>query len=620
MKMKQALCAVAAMLVLIAANLNAETRDTLSNRSTDATVKARPDATKPAGTGITVQLVIIGSSAQWLELGQASATVQGCSWTGPKGSGTATGIQAIDTRVPGSGEGGIGTAENGTSWVTWAPYGGTCAITTGATTTINMFLNTDSVIGNRCYFAAPRCQMYVASSLAGTAGQGTLTGFTDTPLPSVVQAALNNALVNVAATDIRPEDAKFASLRMFTNCGSPVVTGSQYLGLGYATSTTGVGTTIAESTVAKASPGTFHVFDFNLMGNDPITNDALPGIYTVTPLGAVPIVVLVNPSDDSGFGSLLVSNINRATLAGYLDGTYGRTSDIYPSTTGTTNSGIASTVFVREPLSGTYNTMEYAIPNSVELKTSQDLGLAAVAANGGTTGTTVPAAYCNGNSWLAAQNPLNETPTSLSPHRKVSSSNPNPGRFRAIGTGDEIAAVLANEDSLGYGFWSAANFAGATPTNAKYLTVDGIDPIQQNWVDGLVPTSGNGLLGNVTLAHVKDGSYPIWSVLRLVSDPSLAGAGEPVNVLVNEAAAFLSPAQPDFVHASTLQIVRSHFSPPGVSYPCFGTGAANDQPATGTGTLQECGGDVGGLVYSIGADIDYDYDTGNDWGNIGQRQ
>jgi hypothetical protein len=29
---------------------------------------------------------------------------------------------------------------------------------------------------------------------------------------------------------------------------------------------------------------------------------------------------------------------------------------------------------------------------------------------------------------------------------------------------------------------------------------------------------------------------------------------------------------------------------------------------------------VGGLVYSIGADIDYDYDTGNDWGNIGQRQ
>jgi len=601
MKMRQVVIAVAAMLVCVAGNLNAATVRPVANHIRETPERAHALTTWSPGLNV----IAIGSSALWLELGQASATSQGCSWTAAKGT-----VNAVDSRVGAA----PGTIEKGATWVTWTPGTGTCASPAGGFA-VNAELNTDSVIGNRCYFANPRCTISVPAAQVGVAGQNSLTGITDYALPAAVQTALNGASFNAAATDIRPEDAKFASLRLFTACGTPIVAGSQYLGLGYQTATPGVGTTIAEAPLSGS--GTFHVFDFNLSGTDPITGNALPGSFIVTPVGAVPILVFVNPSDEAGFGSLLVSNVNRAVLAGFLDGSYGRVADINTQTAPGGSTGIASTVFIREPLSGTYNTMEYSIPNSVELKSSQDLGLAAVAANGGTSGTVAPAAYCNSATWSATMNPLVETATSLS--RSVSSSNPNPGRYRSIGTGDEVAAVLANQDSLGYAFWSAANFAKATATTGKYLTVDGVDPIQENWVDGLIPTSGNGLLGNVTMAHVKDGTYPIWSILRLVSDPSVS---TPVNNLVTAAAAFISPTQPDFVHASQLTIVRSHFAPPGVNFPsCGGTGgAANGQPANGTGTVKECGGDVGGLVYGIGSDVDYNTDTVSQFGNIGQRQ
>jgi len=607
MKMKQALTTiVAAMLVFVAVNLNAASGPVTGHpigRSSTSGHNASGNASGP-----TVQVLAIGSSALWLELGQASAASQGCSWTIAKGT-----VQAIDSRVGTA----PGTAENGAVWVTWSAGGGTCS-TPGSTSLINAYINTDSVIGNRCYFASPRCTMNLPIAEVGVNGANQLTGVTDVALPASIQTALNGAFFNTAATDIRPEDAKFATLRLLTPCGTAITNGgsaTQYLGLGYASGTTGVGNSIKEA--ALSGSGSFHIFDFNLTGTDPITNAPIPAAYTVTSVGAAPIVVFVNPSDEAGFGSLLVSNINRATLAGFLDGTYGRTSDAIPQTAAGGSTGIASTVFLREPLSGTYNTMEYSVPNSVELQSSQDLGMAAVIANGGTTGKIEPAAYCSGTAWSSAMNPLVETASSLG--RLVGSSNPNPGRYRSIGTGDEVAAVLANQDSLGYAFWSAANFAKATATSGKYLTVDGVDPIQENWVDGLIPTSGNQLLGNVTMAHVKDGSYPIWSILRLVSDPSNSSA---ISALTSAAAAFLTPNQPDFVHASQLTVVRSHFAPPSVTFPCYGTalGTAAGQPANGTGTVLECGGDVGGHVYGIGADKDYNADTLSQFGNIGQRQ
>ena len=576
MKMKHALIGVAAILTFAAANLKAQT----------------------------VVFAEAGSSAIYEELGQASANTAGCVWTGAKGT-----IFVEDTRVSGN------PTENGTSWITWTIGNGTSCSSPGTTSTINVGLNIDSVIGNRCFFAKPRCTFGVTGT--PTSGQNALPGFTDTNLPTSIAAAVAGASVNTAATDIRPEDAKFASLRMFTPCGTAINSGgnpTQYLGLGYQTGVAGVGTAVQQEALPGGVAAThFNVFDFNLMGTDPINGSALPGTYAVTAVGAVPIVVFVNPQNEAGFGSLLVQNIDRATLAGYLDGTYGRTADLITQVPGASG---GATVYMREPLSGTYNTMEYAIPNSLELQTSQDLGLAAVAANGGTSGTVVPPAYCNGATWSSSQNPLVETYSSLGRSGVTSG-----GRIRAIGTGNQVKAVLNTSDSLGYSFWSAANFANATASNAKYLTVDGIDPIQQNWVDGLVPTSGNELLGNVTMAHVKDGSYPIFAIERIVSDPSGPGYNATV-ALAASAVKFLSPTQPDFVHITQLAIVRSHFAPPGVTFPCASPGTAStpSNGGAGTGSTPECGGDVGGLVYSLQADSDYILDSGAAGGNTGRRQ
>jgi hypothetical protein len=567
MKMRHALLGVAAMVVFAAANVNAQT----------------------------VQLAAIGSSALYLELGQSAASQLGCSWT----TNTKTVIQPKDSRVGG------GTLESTTAWVAWSPGSGSCSAP-GSNSVIYTDLSSDSVIGNRCFFAVPRCTLVVTGA-AGTAGANALPGFTDTTMPTSIANALSGASINAATTDIRPEDAKFATTRALTACGTAVATGSQYLGLGYQTSTTGVGTAIQGSTHQSAGSGSsFNVFDFNLMGDDPITGEATPGSFAVTPVGATPVVVVVNPANESGFGSLEVTNVDRGTLAGFLDGTLGRTSDIFPQTYNAASEN-GATVYLREPVSGTYNTMEYAIPNNVENKSSQEIGLATLAANTG--GLPFPPYHCSGANWDAAQNPLNENDTAL---RGTSSTS---GRWRAIGTGNELKAVQATTDSLGYAFWSAANFSGATAVNDKYLTVDGIDPIQQNWVDGLVPTSGNGLLGNVTLAHVKDGSYPIWSILRIVSATSGTGFTA-VQAIVADAANFLSPTQPDFVPLSALTIVRSHFAPPTVNFPSSGTNVA----ANGTGSDAEAGGDVGGVVLTLQADGDYNSDNGVATGITGRRQ
>jgi len=566
-----------------------------------------------AATHANAQVVIAGSSALYLEAGQASAASQGCAW-----DTSSKDFNLVDSRIPAS--------DAAAAWITWKPGTGTCAspnLPSPVGTAVIAYINTDSTVGNRCFFAVPRCTVTNGNSngtiSAGNGGSSSLGSIvTETPLPANVLAAVvgtgsGGASVSVAATDIRPEDAKFATLRALTGCGTPVTAGSQYLGLGYTNGNTITG---AGSIIQGGTGGSFNVGNFNLMGTDPITSGALPaGGFVVTQMGATSVVVFVNPGNTGGFGSLQDANITRATLAGYLDGTYGRTDDMIPAGSGT---GAGSIVVLREPLSGTYNTMEYAIPNSVENQSSQDVGLAALNAfnnqvnfppfNCTAVGGT-PSVGTNGNQSASSgtANPLLETDSR--------SGSITSYRVRAIGTGNMVKAVLATKDSLGYAFWSAANFANATAGNAKYLTVDGIDPIQETWSDGLIPTSGNDLLGNVTLAHIKDGTYPIWSILRLVSDPSGSNGYTVATGLQTAIANFLSPSQPDFVPLPQLGVVRSHFAPPTVSFP-----GNSGVPSNGTGTTVEAGGDVAGLVYSKVSDADYNSDNGVTTGNTGHRQ
>ena len=547
-----------------------------------------------AATRAHSQVVISGSSALYLEAGQASYAAQGCAWT------TSSKIFTLTDHRSGSG-GSVNVTDTGTAWITWTPSTpGNCSTIVANTEVV--YVSTDSTVGNRCFFARPQCTL-TTTATANQAGNNQLPGVGDSALPAAAITDISGQPTTVSATDIRPEDAAFATERALTGCGFPVA-GSKYLGLGYTS-----GSQINGSTFQSAGGGSsFNVANFALTGNDPYTGTATPSSWTVTPVGATSAVVFVNPGNATGFGSLLAFNIDRAVLAGFLDGTYGRPQDLFPqgfSSTGTSG----SVVYIREPLSGTFNTVEYAIPNSVEGLTSQEVGQASLSTI--TTGNLYPAFNCTNttpsttNTWLASQNPLNE---------KDSRGSNFSYRERAIGTGNEVKAVLATPDSLGYAFWSGANFSAATASTAKYLTVDGIDPIQETWSDGVVPTSGNGLLGNVTLSHVKDGTYPIWTLLRLVSLPGTPGATVASN-LAKAALNFLSPHQPDFVPVDQLLVVRSHFSPPGVAYP----GNAGT-PANGSGSSAESGGDVGGLVLTLQSEGDYNLDNGVQTGSTGLRQ
>jgi hypothetical protein len=526
--------------------------------------------------------VASGSSALFLELGQAAASIPDttCSWT-QKSAGS---ISANDPRTSPA------TIENGNIWIAWGPggTGGTCAAPV-APFNVYSEMSLDSVLGDRCFFAVDSTDIggciQIITIAAGTAGQGLLgSAFPDTAIPAAVISTLNNARMNVAATDIRPEDAKFASTRMFTACGANITRNpyinTSYLtyGLGYQTSTIGVGTPIESFT----NPGVvFHVLDFNISGNDPITSASLSGAgranYTVTTVGAQPIVVVVSPAPTGGTGLSAANDIIGQTLSEFLSGTFGRATDLIGPT-----SANAVTALIREPLSGTYNTMEYSNVNSNEFKTTQDIN------------------NCSGA--VAKSNPLN-----------LSSANgkvPGAARHRTIGTSEMVAALqAATTDTIGYFFWSAANAANFTATNAKYLTVNGVDPILTNYnanpvAPGVLPTGAN--LSAVTFANLNAGDYSIWSPLRLVSTSTAVPF---VNNVV-AAAQTLSSTQNDFIPLASLKVWKSHFN-------IFSIGVTNNSngmtvnPATPgdlcslAASSPEGGGDAGAATISIHGNNDF---------------
>jgi hypothetical protein len=538
-----------------------------------------------------VQYLATGSSALFLELGQAAAALSdtGCYWT-KKTPPSGTTISARDTRV-----GSPGTDETGAIWVTWGPGSGSCATPAG-TYHVYAEMNLDSVLGDRCFFMVDSggvagCTQIITvpgsvGGVGGTAGDSPSqlgSGYTDTIIPQPVVTALNNQRIFVAATDVRPEDAKFASARMFTPCGQGIYRNpyiqTSYLtyGLGYQTGTTGVGVTLLDSTGKQ-----FHVIDFNISGNDPITGSALPSNvanYTVSTVGAQPIVVVVSPVPTAGTGIGAANDIPSSTLAEFLLGGYGRSTDLIGPT-----SANPVTVYIREPLSGTYNTMEFSNPNSNQFKSQQDLF------------------NCSGSTF--ATNPMS-IPTAFG---AISGAS----KQRVIGTGNMVAALKAHSagDSLGYFFWSAANGSGFAPTTAKYLTVSGVDPLADSYsvTNGVLPGNGTVPLSAVTFKNLNAGDYSIWSALRLVSvSPTPAG----VTAVINGAQT-LSSTQNDFIPLSNLKVWKSHFN-------LLGLGITNNSngntvnPATpgdlcGITPLSsnpEGGGDAGGATMSVQGNHDF---------------
>jgi hypothetical protein len=524
----------------------------------------------------TVQFLGGGSSALFQQLGNAAFNIvnatagQGCLWT----SNTTT------TNPPPAGSdyfafrdarGGIANNgdENGQIFIAWNQNGsGNCAAPT-AGYSIYAYMQLDSGLGDRCYFendGSGHTGCLLIDILNGAVGGNRINLQPDVPagaqLPAVIATALTSGATAghafVAGTDVRPEDALFATQRALAPCNQLILrqffnnTSYALFGGGYGTANPNVGVQVQGDPAYGA--GTFNVVNFNITGNDPITSAAVPG-FAVTTVGAQPVLILVAPNSDGAVAQM--KDITEYTSSQYYACNLGRTTDLAGVTVAE-----PMNFLVREPLSGTYNTFEFSNPQSTQFHTGQETG------------------NCNA-SGTVLQNPMH-----LATAPGVFGGAVN--RIRTIGTGNMVKFVDAAPNGtpvLGYFFWSAGNVANIA--NSRYLTVQGVDPLlPAGQYNGLVPGSkeaGAPALANVNFASLNAGDYSIWSPLRLVAPSGNAGVAAMITALNN-----LTVLQNDFIKPSSLLIWHSHFQING-----FPATAANG-PLFCAGGVTEGGGDAGG--------------------------
>ncbi len=420
-------------------------------------------------------------------------------------------------------------------------------------TTICAYINVDSGVGVRAFFAVPTAELVLAASDNGSSGDNLVPApfNPDVSLPTAVFNALGGGTTGVAfnagMTDIRPEDALFATNRAL----APLA--SDCSGLGYGPPPIG-------QEILSAFSSKFAIpVAFALSGTDPISGDPINFTYQTSTTGAAPVIVFVN-TEDTGLGhtgNVFLTDLPRFTLAWALNGNLTRGRDLYNLTASLPSFGIHT--ILREPISGTYNTIEWDIVRSKEVASCQEL-----------------------NVNPATQNPLNIT-------------YPSGGtRQRAIGTGELISNCGSTPDCLSYSFWSFGNFAGVLNTT-KYLMIDGVDPLRGGYIGGGFPSCNpSPCPGAVAFPNIKNGLYPIWSELRIVTvSPMPSGIQQLYRAALQE-----SVEIPDFAPISTLSVFRSHYNQSGVM-------ASNGLEGT-----PEAGGDMGGAIFTIQNDKDYFTDTG----------
>jgi hypothetical protein len=503
--------------------------------------------------------------------------------------------------------------EPGNIWIEWNNQAAT--LSPGAV--VCFYLTLDSIVGVREY--AANATLVLPAGLVGAA-DGNLVPLLGPGeiLPLNIQTTVNGAKFNVAHTDIRPEDAKFASMRALT-AEATAVTGRSSTGLGFGPFP--VGSKIQSGvSAATAQPVDFAIDPADV---DPINGGAVRH-YAEIALGAAPVMVIANYSNTGSghFGdpALAISDINLNTLAITLAGgpaistppavnatNFGfhiRDISTAPGASAAADPGIRT--YIREPLSGTYNTMEWCGPNSWRI--AGDIRFAV--------------GQVSGQDANVAANPLSQTA-------------PNTGtRKRVIGSGEMVSSVNNNVDGFGYTFWNFSSFNGkacttvscVNGTNAlKYLSVEGVEPLfsgssaNPNGV-GVLPqctTSGGVIVScpQLPFTHIVDGTYPIWSKYRAIydaTDPTniaatLIGtyaqeiAADPPNNPPNPGSGILT----DFVPVKNMAAFRSHYAQvvrsSGVAF------SANNGFKLG---VPETGGDAGGLVMTIESELDFIADTG----------
>jgi hypothetical protein len=431
-------------------------------------------------------------------------------------------------------------------------------------------------------------------------------------LPQTIVNYLQGQTINVAMTDVRPEDAKFATIRALTGYGLRI---PRYLhtGLGYSTGAP-PSNPLGNPVYSAYSGAQANVVDYVIVSTDtdPFTLKTGARSYSVVNIGAAPVVVIYNYTNSQAghLGDGNYTNINHMSLYNALAGNYTHIRQLSHTATvsfgGTINEPEASMplhTWQREPISGTFNTMEYDICLTRTIYPTYE-----------GPGTYGQETGVNPTANLTACNPSTYTTWPCN----AESGNPffhidadGGTRGRAVGTGDMINAVYNTPDSLGYAFWGFSNFYNKQ-SNIMYMTVDGVDPLYSAPSGGTLPqcTGSAGVPPCPTLSfpHIVDGTYPIWSMYRAVYDPTVSNLV--INALVNYAqhAVVSSTGFSDFVPAPSMTVFRSHYNQVVV------TSNSNDQVpnngffAAGTGPI-ESGGDMGGAILTIQSELDYITDT-----------
>lgn len=423
------------------------------------------------------------------------------------------------------------------------------------------FLSVDSTVGVRAFFNGTSLTV---SSLENRDPNQTVSAATITE----VRTAIQGTAFNAGMSDVTAVDAKVATSRAIQ------------LGYNLSTGNRGYTTTSVNGSGASGAASTGSVFpvDFSL--------SARP--FSLVSIGAAPILVFVNKSDatSGGLGDSLLTNVTSQQMALFADGTLSRTKDLILGLAPADSKPMAT--FLRELLSGTYITFEWCVPRSVRLGTSQERGTNASLNN-----------PLNTANWIG-----NVTVTGVPPNQTIgySGSFSQGGRVRGRGTSSILTWVNATPNSLGYSFWSTGNFNASSQPNTKYLTVDGVEPLLDSYQGGVYPSGAS-----VTFRNIKNGTYPIWSVLRAVVDQSPTPE---VQAMLDEISR--SGQGGNVVPRNELPVFRSHrVAPPFAGVASNGNNVAN-------GGLGEQGADAGGLVFPVEADRSFFADTGLELINLRQ--
>lgn len=543
-----------------------------------------------------IQVLTVGSSAQYGVFAEAAyqlAVAQGQAKHYTVKGGSHAWVN--DSRTNGS-----TTIPNeyGNLWVVWSEHTGN----------VWAFLTVDSTVGVRAFQAAPRAALGIdpLASLPVSATTNLFVwddGSNDTALSSGAYAAISGGQKFTAAnTDIRPEDALYATRRALSSLNQ-----TDFSGLGYGTGNTNLVGTPIMGQVTSGSKATPVNFDLSFStdsfaGTDPFTGTPVPALVTI-PIGAAPIVFIANTTDSTGLGDPSFTNITTAQALTLFSGTECDASVVGGS------ASVPVYPFLREPLSGTMNTTEFNVFRNSSFTTSQEQGIRPYAAN---------------------NNPLNFNCTKGGGKRQ-----------RAIGTGDSVKGTNTQADGIAYAFFSyealnAKNAANGgnivdSSTNApqvKYLSLDGVDPLGNG---GTIPVCGSATSSSfscapatpsATFPTLRDGTYKAWSEYRMITDATGQKAAQ---TLVTKADFVADNILPDFVPFAAacgvtaskdepgLTVYREHFTignggPTAPAYGIATSKASNGSiPSTVScsgrtlngrtiGGANERGGDVGGAI------------------------